>query len=243
MLRADRPCGEGNALKGIERCNCMQIPKGTYKISRCKIQAYIWYTCIECLCICWSPELRNVYVKRMIIMVIFVLRTCDGLYHINIMGAVQHVLSTGLHWLILPPELDVVLEGQHGKNLRRGKTCRCCWVAVALVATVLHVDIRGGWEKTPSRCEHLQHADFLPLHWLSFHPVLRHAIPTMEFHDHFAFKAFNYHLLYQIIQNHPNMLKLVWNVWTLIYCHPTLEIPKHSVGYHTCPYSLYKFYT
>ncbi len=124
-----------------------------------------------------------------------------------------------------------------------GKTCRCCWVAVALVATVLHVDIRGGWEKTPSRCELLQHADFLPLHWLSFHPVLRHAIPTMEFHDHFAFKAFNYHLLYQIIQNHPNMLKLVWNVWTLIYCHPTLEIPKHSVGYHTYRYSLYKFYT
>lgn len=56
----------------------------------------------------------------------------------------------------------------------------CCWVAVALdFATVLH-------------------ADFLTLHWRSFHPVLRHAMSTREFHDHFVFKALNYQHLHQI---------------------------------------------
>ena len=95
-----------------------------------------------------------------------------------------------------------------------GKTCRCCcWVAVALVATVLHVDIRGGWEKTPSRwyepSELLQHADFLRLHWLSFHPVLRHAIPTMEFHIvpwSFRFQGFQ---LPPLVPNHPKSSKHV----------------------------------
>lgn len=81
------------------------------------------------------------------------------------------------------------LKASMEKICERGKTCyyACCVVMLL-----------GGccsWFCNSSAC---WQADFLTLHWRSFHPVLRHAISTMEFHDHFVFKALNYQHLHQI---------------------------------------------
>lgn len=121
MARADRPCGERNALKGIERCNCMF---NIYVIRIWSVQ-YLFYI--------WSI-ISHQYHRSSATFWPRTGRTISS-------HMMQHVLSTGLHWLILTPELDVVLEGQHGKNLREGENMPlrllCCDAAGWLLLLIL----------------------------------------------------------------------------------------------------------